>query len=501
MLYIIKTLFYIVALLSFSLLAYRWALRIEYKKLISPKIAIIIISVPFFALLNNNPFLFFFFLTVVTAFNSRSKLELAGTYVLLLPTMPALTMDTGIGGIYLLSLSSIAAMGFGALIGSFAARSPRVKSPAFYDLCVLTLIVMFVFIYNRDGNLTVLLRGLTTYTIAFAGPFLLIRGCANNFQDIERLLLRLCAGGVIVAITGIFQARWQWIIFEAYHQTLHVPIPLTSAALSLRAGFLRTGGSMVDYTAGGMFLALVVSIFPLLRSKFTSRGFYLILLILVCGLIVTQSRGAWVAAIAGSIFVTAFRGQWGRFFILIGSTVIVELTLLTFASSSRLAQIAGQTSEASGTIDYRQRLLTLGIQQVKQHPLSGQSPESLIVNLYELRQGQSIVDFVNAHLFVAMTAGLPVFVIWATIWIFAVSFEWRKRRFSTLPAAPAAIIVSSMTCLIFTSFIDRNNTWAIIALGLASSIASVGRTTYKVPHGKEKQKIYERRISNVTAEI
>jgi len=501
MLYIIKTLFYIVVLLSIPLLAYRWALRPEYSKVITPKIFLIVISVPFVALLSGNPFIFFAYLTIVTAFNSRFKLDLAGTYLLLLPTMPALTMDTGVGSIYLLSLSSIAAMGFGALIGALTARSPRVKSPGFYDLCVLALIIMFVFMYNRNGNFTVLLRGLTTYTIAFAGPFLLIRGCANNTRDIEGLLLRLCAGGVVVAITGLFQARWQWIIFEAYHQTLHVPIPLTTAALSLRAGFLRTGGSMVDYTAGGMFLALVVSVFPLLRSKFTSRGYYLIILILVGGLVVTQSRGAWVAAIVGSISVAAFRGQWGRFLVLIGSTAIVEFALLTFASSSRIAQIAGQTSEASGTVDYRQRLLTLGIQQVKQHPLIGQLPEALISNLYELRQGQNIVDFVNAHLFIAMAAGLLIFTIWVAIWMLTVSLEWRRRKVSEISAAPAAIILSSMTCLTFTSFIDRNTTWGIVALGLASSIASIKHTSHRALSRQRERRTGRHRPSNIPAEI
>lgn len=472
MLYIIKTLFYIVVLLLASLLAYRWALRPDYKKLITPKIVLIVISVPFFALLNNNPYVFFAYLAIITAFNSQSKQDLAGTYLLLLPTMPSLTMDTGVGGIYLLNLSSIAAMGLGALVGSFVARSPRVRSPAFYDLCVLTLIAMFVFIYNRDGNLTVLLRGLTTYVIAFAGPFLLIRGCAKDSRDIEGLLVRLCAGGMIVAVTGIFQARWQWIIFETYHQTLHVPIPLTSAALSLRAGFLRTGGSMIDYTAGGMFLALIISIFPLFRSKFTSRGFYLVVLILLGGLVVTQSRGAWVAAIVGSIFVAAFRKQWSRFVILTGGIAIAELSLLTFAKSSRLAEITGQTSEAVGTVDYRQRLFTLGIQQIKSHPIFGQTPENLSINLYELKQGQNIVDFVNSHLFVAMSAGLPLFFLWMSIWLFAVALEVNQRKKFPLLAVPSGMIVSCMTCLTFTSFVDRNTTWIIIALALGSCISS-----------------------------
>lgn len=491
MLYVIKTLFYIVALLLIPLVAYRWALRSEYKHLITPKIIILIISVPFIALLNHNPFIFFTYLVIITAFNSRSKSELAGTYLLLLPTMPALTMDTGFGGIYLLSLSSMAAMGFGALIGSFLSKSPRVSPSGFYDLCIVVLIIIFTFIYNRDGNYTVLLRGLTTYIIAFAGPFLLVSRSTNNIRDIEGLVLRFCAGGMIVAVTGIFQARWQWIIFETYHQTMHVPIPLATAALSLRAGFLRTGGSMIDYTAGGMFLALVVSVFPLLRNRFTSLGFYLTLLILLGGLTVTQSRGAWVAAIAGSMFVAAFRGQWRRFFALVGSTAVVEFALLTFANSSRLAQIAGQTSEASGTIDYRQRLLTLGLQQIKKHPLLGQTPEALIANLYELRQGQSIVDFVNAHLFVAMTAGIPVFTIWAAIWILTVLFEWQNRKTRSLSAVPSAIVVAAMTCLIFTSFIDRNTTWFIIALGLASAISSVKRTNLRISKYEDDIEIHK----------
>jgi hypothetical protein len=91
-----------------------------------------------------------------------------------------------------------------------------------------------------------------------------------------------------------------------------------------------------------------------------------------------------------------------------------------------------------------------------------------VSKLFDLTQGDHIVDFVNSHLFVAMTAGVPLFLVWCAVWIMPMTESLRLRRSgSSIAVVPLAILAPTMVALAFTSLVDRNLTWPIIALALA----------------------------------
>lgn len=478
MLYLLKTLFFIDVLMVIGLLLFRWALLPPNRSLVSGKLFALALLTPVVALFCGNLYLFCLYLVLVVAFNSRSRTELAGVYLFLLPLMPILSTETGVGGIYLLVVSIVSATGLGALIGVLTTGGRRAATLLRYDLAMWTLVVLFVFMYNRYGNPTVLLRGTVTYLLAFVGPFLLVSRAGRSPADVERMLLRLSLGATLVAVTALFQASRNWILFETYYSALHVRLPITTAYLSMRGGLLRSSGSMGDYSSAGLFLAIAVTLLPLLRRHFRPAGFWVVMAVSVGGLFVTQSRGGWVAAIVGLLFIAAWRGKWGRLLLLAGAAAAGQGAVLAAGKTSRLAQLAGQSDAASGTVDYRQRLLTQGLEQVRSHPLFGQPPEQVVSALSDLRQGEQIVDFVNSHLFVAMVAGIPLFLLWCSIFLMPVVDGWRQRRDrSLLAAVPAAIIVPDMVALLFTSQGDRNLTWLLIALGLAGPCLIFARGT------------------------
>lgn len=479
MLYLIKTLIVIDVIIATGLVIFRLALPHSRRDIVSVKIITLALLTPMVALLSGNVFIFFAYLVFIIAVSSRSRGELASTYVFVLPLMPILSLETSIGGIYLLGISATAAINLGALIGFLFTSKKKKQTLTRYDLGIVTLVAIFVFIYNRDANLTTFLRGLTINIIGIGIPYLIISRALATRDDIEQLFLRLCLGGTLTAITACFQARFHWVLFEAYYQSLHVGLPTLSASMSLRAGLLRTGGSMVDYSAGGLFLATIVALMPFLRSRFRPIGFYVVLFTLIAGLFASQSRGAWVAAIVGLLFAAAYRGLWARVILLAGGSVAAELAILVFATSGRLASIVGQSEEATATVSYRKLLISRGMDQISSHPLAGQSPNQLIDNLPELVQGQHIVDFVNSHLFIAMAAGIPLFLIWCAIWAMPIVDAWMHRRTPGSLLEPCAVIVvTAMTAMTFTSIIDRNLTWPLIALGAAAPcfLAQLQRT-------------------------
>ncbi len=476
MLYLLKTLFVIDSLMLIGLVLFRWALAPKNRGIVSFKIFVLALLTPVVALFCGNLYIFCAYLTVVVAFSSRSRSELAATYVFLLPLMPLLSLESGVAGVYLFAISAVAAMNVGALIGLVITSKNRTLTLGRYDLGIAVIMAAFIFIYNRDASSTGILRGFTINVIEFGAPYLLVSRAIGTRQDVERLLTRLCLGAMLCAVAALFQARWHWVVFEAYYQALHVPLPMLSASLSLRAGLLRTGGSFVDYGSGGLFLAVIVALMPFLRPQFRPLGFWAISLVVFAGLIASQLRGAWVAAIIGLLFVAAYRGLWTRTLLLGGGAIAAEVFILLFVKTGRLAEIAGSTGEASGTVSYRRLLATKGFEQIQSHPLFGQSPDQLIANMPELVQGQHIVDFVNGHLFIAMAAGIPIFLIWCGIWLMPIIDAWKQQRHAeNMMEAPAVIIVTALTALIFTSIVDRNLTWATLAFAIAAPCLIMAR--------------------------
>jgi hypothetical protein len=467
--YLLKTLLVIDVLIVMALALFRWTLIPQHRHIVSMKVVALGLLTPAVALFCGNVYIFYVYLLAVVAFNSQSRIELASTYLFMLPLMPELSVETSFKSIYLFAISAPLAMGCGALIGFIISSSRKPLKILRYDISIFAIIFIFVYIYNRDLNPTGILRGVVLNVLSLLGPYLLISRALRGVKDVELLLLRLCLGATILSVTALFQARFHWVLFQTYYEAMHVPFPMQSWTLAMRAGMLRTGGSMIDFSAGGLFLACVLSLMPFLRSRFRTVGFWTIVTVLVCGLIVSQSRGAWVAAIVGLVLTFALRGLWGRVVLLAGGAALAEIAILVFAKSGRLALIAGQTSEATDSVSYRRRLIESGINQIQNHPILGQSPDSLVRNMPELMQGQHIVDFVNSHLFIVMAAGIPMFVVWCGVWLMPIADAWRKRSRvnENLTEIGHAMIVPVMVALIFTSIVDRNVTWAVIALSIA----------------------------------
>ena len=480
MFYLLKTLLYIDVLLAVGLLVFRWALVGRYRALVSGKLAAIVLITPVVALFSGNVYLLFLYLAAVVSFNSRSRLELAGVFLFLLPSTPLLSIETTFAGTYLFAFSTVTAMGLGALVGTVATRPRGPRTPLRYDAAVWFLVVLFIFIDNRFASTTVVLRSVAPQVLALAAPYLLVSRAARNLADVEQLLLRWSLGATLMAVTACFQARRHWVLFETYSQALHVPIPLGSAATALRAGFLQSGGSMINYSAGGLFLAGVVVALPLLRRCFHASGYWTVLAVLGGGLLATQSRGAWLATIVGWAAIALWQRRWPRLALLAGGGLAFQMASLLIPAGSRLAEILGRSGHAQETADYRRDLVSQGLGQVRDHPLLGQPSGQLVSNMSGLTQGQHIVDFVNSHLFVAMATGLPLFSVWCAIWLMPVADGFRRDRQVPLFGAAIAIIVPTFVALTFTSLIDRNMSWLMVALALSASCVAFARGTRRV---------------------
>ena len=121
MLHLLKMLIFVDLLVAAGLIAVRWSLPPDHRALVSGKLAAIALTTPAIALLSGDVRLFLLYLAVVTAFNARSRVELAGTVLALSPAMLLLLKEAP-AHTRLIALGMVAAIGVGALVGRLASR-------------------------------------------------------------------------------------------------------------------------------------------------------------------------------------------------------------------------------------------------------------------------------------------------------------------------------------------------------------------------------------------
>jgi O-antigen ligase len=120
----------------------------------------------------------------------------------------------------------------------------------------------------------------------------------------------------------------------------------------------------------------------------------------------------------------------------------------------------------------------------------------------DMRQGQQIIDFVNTHLFVALTLGIFGFIFWLAAWLIPLSVAWRARPprgaalATRLPVElPFAILAASFVCLSLTSSIDRTIPWTMMSIGLICAFLTVNRNTLHAArpfrHDSDSNAIYQ----------
>lgn len=496
MLFNLKVLVYLDLLLLIGLLGFREALPRSARDMISPKVVALILATPAVALLSGNVYVFQAYLICAVAFTSRSRMELCCIYLLMLPMAPPLQFYISAGGTYLLSLASFSSINIGAVIGMMLTSGRVRRTDPMLDLSVVLLFLIVTFIDLRGVTATAMLRFVLQSAIGVLPPYLLISRGAADHEDMRKQLLHLCLAAFLGSVVAAFGMVRNWDLYEPFYSALNVSQTMGSTALAIRGGLMRMGGPFEDYSAYGLFLAAIIASLPALRSSFSRIGFSAVSAVLLVGIFSTQSRGAWIGLITGFTLFQWLRGRrtMAAAIVVVGAIGYISLGTI-LAPTSRLGETFGVTGAARETVDYRKRLLTLGLEQIAAHPITGQSPDALIANLPELVQGQHIVDFVNAHLFIAMSTGLIGFAVWMVILVSAavrVTSHSRRDpadlRRTGLSMVPAVILVSAGVSLVFTSLSDRNLYWLVLALGFAVPVVTRrGRLTRGVQASPDRK--------------
>jgi len=475
MLVTVKLLIFIEALqlLAFGLF---WAcLKNEARRLIRPLDVALALAIPVVGLFGRDKNVFYAFMVVVPLLSIGKPAKLVQRYLLVLPLFPALTQNYLVGGLYLGDVSAIDALNLGALTALLFTRGTRRKAVTAIDAMIWVIFVLSLLMETRGVPINGILRASFTTMLAIAPPFYLIARLVSTHRMASDAIVFMTLGAFCNAIVAAFESVRGWPLYQAFNEALNVPMGL-SATLSIRAGFLRAQGAVANPTTLGLILALGFITTLALRPRIKPGGRVILLGLFAAGTISSQSRGAWIALALGVALYLLYERRTTLLIGILSVSAMAAVAIGVLApDNSKVAHLVGRSGAAEMTADYRKNLLSRGLQEIAAHPLTGQTRAQLEVSMNDMRQGEHIIDYVNTPLTVALTSGLGGFALYLLAWFVPMFAGWnaRNRRgahdIDAPVALPFAMIGACMTCLLFTSTIDRMIPIAMVSMGLMSA--------------------------------
>jgi hypothetical protein len=408
---------------------------------------------------------------------ARTSVEACCLYVLTIMVTPLVMREMIVGGINLLPFDKwlFAAIGLGIAI---LLRRSRKRTPVGYFDLPFILAAILELVPARGLNVTSTLRVFTSAAVPMIFPYAIISRSMRNPEDMRRLVFTIAFAAFILSCEAVYEWRTAFLPYEMI--TRHLDTMLTISSYSkLRSGAVRAAASFPESTGLGLFLAAAFLAMLASRPSFRSKRYWMVGLgVILAGIYATNARSPAVALIIAVLASDLYRKRYGAMIAKIAIIAAAGLTLLSAAQfSPRLAERLGVSGASVDTADYREALLRRGTEQILKHPWTGVSVTQTYRELDDLRQGEGIVDFVNAYMFYGMVAGVwGILLMLLCFFGVAANMMWIRRRLRRLPGGipTAALVFGTALFTIFVAFTSgyggKNSIFFYVILAIGSAL-------------------------------
>lgn len=310
----------------------------------------------------------------------------------------------------------------------------------------------------HDSFTAMLRRGFLFFIDQYVIYFVASRLCTTR-RAISDSMSAFCLSATLLAALALFESVKRWLLYSPLIVQWHGdPMAL---AYSLRAGLLRAEASSSNPLVLGVLLSTAFGFWLYLQTEVTSRLKHAVTAVLLGGLVVSFSRGPWIAAV---LIYLAFSATGPKALARLAKACAVMAVLFAIVASplgdrvsSVLPFMGG--SVAKGSVIYRERLFQRSLELIQEHPVLGD--QFALLKMQDLRQGQGIIDVVNTYLSLALFngfLGLFLFVGFIVSGLFKAYRASRELRplgpeYSLLGTALVAAILGLLVSLGDCSFI------------------------------------------------
>ncbi|MFC2950950.1 O-antigen ligase family protein [Marinicaulis aureus] len=339
---------------------------------------------------------------MLAVFGSVSPRGAVYLYIAVMAALPAgLVYDVPMIGLnYLVSLDyqKLAAL---VLLGPAFVKALFSRAPPHFRGVenLLLFFVLFTGVMSfRDLPFTSVLRTIFDLFVLVYLPYIAISRTLVTQKDIDWALRALFASFLLLAMIGVISTLRHWNYYASIGDS-----SFGKAYFDVRNGLLRVGATVIPSLLAALTAAGIVLAFMLKARKQISPLFAYICIGasgLTC--FATGARGGWLAAIAciGAYFIFYYGSAALRRLAYVAAIICVIVGFnLIFSDSDVL-------NDEYGTMNYRAELIRTSVAQIQERPLFGSSDIFNLPRFQHLRQGEGIIDLVNAYIQIVLFYGM-----------------------------------------------------------------------------------------------
>jgi hypothetical protein len=319
------------------------------------------------------------------------------------------------------------------------------------DVLLLAYIVLQVMLVTPFESFTNTLRR----SFLFGVDTLIVYYVFSRSMISRRAITEVMAGFTLVCIVyagiGVFEWLKGWLMYE------QIPLGWGQPYLGyflLRGDELRAEASAGHSLTLGYMLAVAFGFWLYLRGAVASAPLRAVVTMLLCvAMYATQSRGPWLtAALIFLLHLLISPAGRSKFFRSLSAALVAGAVLI----ATPFGQSIIDRLPFIGTVDqdnvlYRQRLAEESWRLVWQNPLFGDP--FVASRMEDLRQGQGIIDLMNAYAAVALFTGLVGLALFAGSFVLATvrTFALQRRVRERWPEV-SVVGATLVTCMVGSLF-------------------------------------------------
>ena len=360
-----------------------------------------------------------------------------------------------------------------APVAAWSAPPDRSRFQA--DLLILAYAALQIVLLMPYEAPTATLRRLVLVGIDMWLPYyVLSRYCQRREQLVEVMAAFALAMFVIVPL-AVFEVAKGWLLYAGLQDQWGTSVVINYLR---RGSFLRAQLMSGHSIVLGYAMTTAFGLWLFLQTRVASKGWRILaMLTLLVGMAMPSARGPWLGAVLiGLIFLALGPNRADRLYKAVGVLVLLGGIALVSPYGDQIIErlpFIGTIDE--GTVSYRQELAQMSWQLIQHNPWFG--TPGFLAYLEDLRQGQGIIDLVNAYAGIALAYGLVTLAAFVGFFVLVVvrcigavrRLAGSDPDLSLLGASLVACIVGGLfmiaTVNLYLSVATL--TWALAGMGVA----------------------------------
>jgi hypothetical protein len=394
-----------------------------------------------------------------------------------------------VAGMNLLDLDNSRLLALAVLTPAFwRMRKDRSKEKknafASIDLCVVGYIVLQTVLNLPYNTITNILRGTTVSVLdALLVYYAVSRTCVKQ-PMLADTVATFCLAAAILAPIGMFEMIKSWSVYSQISSAWGAG---DSFAYLMRGDLLRARASTGHALALGNVCAIALGFWMYLATRIPTKSILILGGIWFwMGLIAAYSRAPWLEAVLVMYVYLALSPQGIKKLTVVTMYLVVGVVALMASpfGDKFIDSLPFIGSIDSQNVTYRQLVAERSWEVIQDNLLFGDV--FFLSKLEDLRQGQGIIDLVNAYTNIALQTGLFGFTIFYWPFVLGLYRSYRVRNAEksineeSLVGLRSAVIACTLGYLFFigTAGMDAKlYIWLGLLTGFSKSTADAKRNT------------------------